>query len=511
MSDTCNICEEKYNRTNRKKIKCICGHECCRTCFKTYILSKLEEPSCMKCKMIYSRGFLCGNLEKTFINNEYKELKQNILYEKEKALFPITQVYIEKENEIIEIKNKIRKIDEDNAPFRKEIKDINNEINALKRKRDDINLIISESRYEKNDLLSDLYRLQRNLNEIDANHLIQKCPNEHCNGFLDEHYMCGLCDKKFCNKCRVDITSQNSSQNTHVCDENIIKNIEYIKKQIGSKPCPKCNVDISKVDGCDDLYCTACKTFFKWNSLKIIHKKVHNPEYEKERRNGENSRREIGDILCGRELSQIFIHELLRKITFGPKIYKIEKYTQNPDFYKNFTGFRIDPFNTKKKLVSYYVNENEFKEYKLDPEDIKEIFYSNETDLHKIMISIDHMREVYIDKLLRNNNDNLKWRKSYLRNEITIEKFKFEIQKRNKKYEFKMDQAVILDTFVSTSIDLLYRLNVNTNEKQYDKIMNELDYLREITNDFLHNSAQNYEYTPLFICEDYCVHSGFSY
>ena len=29
---SCNICVEKYNKTNRKVVKCKCDFECCRLC-----------------------------------------------------------------------------------------------------------------------------------------------------------------------------------------------------------------------------------------------------------------------------------------------------------------------------------------------------------------------------------------------------------------------------------------------------------------------------------------------
>lgn len=99
-SKICQVCTEKYNNTTRKRIICDCEYECCRACFKTYMLSNKEYPGCMSCKKTFTREFLAKNLEKTFMNNEYKRLKEDILYEEEKLLFPFTQEYIRKEDKI---------------------------------------------------------------------------------------------------------------------------------------------------------------------------------------------------------------------------------------------------------------------------------------------------------------------------------------------------------------------------------------------------------------------------
>lgn len=46
-----------------------------------------------------------------------------------------------------------------------------------------------------------------------------------------------------------------------------------------SRPCPKCHCRISKVDGCDQMWCVSCHATFSWSSGSVLQEKIHNPEY----------------------------------------------------------------------------------------------------------------------------------------------------------------------------------------------------------------------------------------
>ena len=102
---------------------------------------------------------------------------------------------------------------------------------------------------------------------------IQKCPAESCEGFLSTQWMCGLCNIKVCKDCHEPKTETTN----HMCDPELVESIKAIKKE--AKPCPKCAAQISKIDGCDQMWCTQCKTAFSWNTGKIEEHIIHNPHY----------------------------------------------------------------------------------------------------------------------------------------------------------------------------------------------------------------------------------------
>jgi hypothetical protein len=71
----------------------------------------------------------------------------------------------------------------------------------------------------------------------------RKCPSEECRGFLDQEWKCGICQKKTCRRCYVLLNGEE-----HTCREEDIATTKLLKKE--TKPCPKCGMGITKIDGC---------------------------------------------------------------------------------------------------------------------------------------------------------------------------------------------------------------------------------------------------------------------
>jgi len=99
---------------------------------------------------------------------------------------------------------------------------------------------------------------------------IHKCANAACAGFLKD-WICELCDTKVCAECR------EIKGTGHVCDPTNVESVAAITAQ--AKPCPSCATMISKVDGCDQMWCTQCKTAFSWTTGARETTVIHNPHY----------------------------------------------------------------------------------------------------------------------------------------------------------------------------------------------------------------------------------------
>jgi len=78
---------------------------------------------------------------------------------------------------------------------------------------------------------------------------------------------CTECKTTFCRQCRM--TPYHSTKR---CEGKSIdadpETIELLKRK--TRPCPKCNIRVEKIYGCDKIPCTNCKKFFCWRCLMIL-------------------------------------------------------------------------------------------------------------------------------------------------------------------------------------------------------------------------------------------------
>ena len=102
---------------------------------------------------------------------------------------------------------------------------------------------------------------------------IKKCPDSDCRGFLSTAWKCGLCHSNFCVECH----GKKHEGEKHECDEDEKATIKILKEE--SKPCPGCQMPISRIDGCSQVWTPCCKIAFDWNTGKIDNGRIHSPEY----------------------------------------------------------------------------------------------------------------------------------------------------------------------------------------------------------------------------------------
>lgn len=251
----CPICCETFNKSSHLKVDCkgCDGDSACRTCCQTYILnSSQSEPCCMFCKNPWERDFMNFYLTKKFVNNDLKNHVENVFLEQQISLLPATQQAARQEKRIREI--------------RVELEKANTVLNQIKKALADQLEIIKA--YNLN-----IYRLKNGGEERhdEPNNFTHKCKITNCNGFLDNRHKCQLCETKFCGKC------MEIKETEHECNEDLVATVEAIKKQ--AKPCPSCGEMISKIDGCDQMWCVKCHVQFSWRTGAMIAGYNHNPEY----------------------------------------------------------------------------------------------------------------------------------------------------------------------------------------------------------------------------------------
>jgi len=290
----CSICCEKFNKSNHFKVICKgCDSNdfACRTCCQTFILGGSKDPMCMFCNTPWDRDFMNKNLTKKFVDKDLKEFSENLFVERQISLLPETQKDAMKEK-------KIRELTEKSA-------EANSELNRIKKMMHDQKEIIRAYNLE-------IYRLRSGTStETTSSNFTVKCPKEECNGFLDSKYFCTLCETKFCRMC-MEVKGEN-----HECNEETKATIQAIKKE--AKPCPGCGEMISKIDGCDQMWCIKCHIQFSWRTGQQMTGYNHNPEYfrwmrETGQQINRNPYERNRQVMCGVVLDDYTITGIIRNV-----------------------------------------------------------------------------------------------------------------------------------------------------------------------------------------------------
>lgn len=256
--ETCNICCETLKQS--AIVTCpqeLCKFSCCKICIKTYILQGDTHARCMSCKHNFEDEYIIS-INKT-LYKEYTKFKKNLLYENEKKLIVSTQ---EDAKKVLLCEEEDKKISE-----------------CLK--------II---KFKKQEIIIAKYNKIKIMEKNDDKVYNFKCYITSCNGYICD-YKCNICNVLICDKCLC------IQEESHECKEEDIKTTELIHKE--TRPCPKCKTRIYKIDGCDQMWCTHCKTAFSWKTSQIYLKNIHNPHYINYLKEQGLQARTRGDIRCG--------------------------------------------------------------------------------------------------------------------------------------------------------------------------------------------------------------------
>ena len=328
IAKACMIClEDKFNKTTKTKTTCLFCHEViCRECLKACLLNDTAiDICCPGCRATWSQDFLIENLPATFRTGSLKKYREKVLYDREKAQLPMH----------MDDARRYKVAKDSLTPIREQIKALTAEYLAIpvvadykaKKEADKKTrnyyilhrtithaewLRISSEYYaahialRKNKdamrLKAKLSALKRTMREFTrpvntfgaagaapavggagaaagaaepaekTRRIIMGCPAAGCNGFVDTLWKCGMCDIKICKDCRIIKTGDE-----HACNPDDMATATALAAE--TKPCPKCAAAISKVSGCDQMWCTLCQTTFSWKTGKVETSVIHNPHY----------------------------------------------------------------------------------------------------------------------------------------------------------------------------------------------------------------------------------------
>lgn len=243
----CNICCETTNGKN-KPVSCgFCDFSACSQCTERFLLEIHDDAHCMSCRKSWDHGILTEKLTSKFLKKDYKNRRREILLDREKSLLPQTQPDVERELALREKNKLIEQLRQEKIELTKRLRQINETIEDL--------------------------RYGDHTDRPEINTTTRKCPVEDCRGFLSNKWKCGICETVICKDCN------EPKCEGHACDPNTVETMKLLKKD--SKPCPCCGTLITKIDGCDQMWCTqpTCHTAFSWRTGQKVFGVIHNPHF----------------------------------------------------------------------------------------------------------------------------------------------------------------------------------------------------------------------------------------
>jgi len=387
--DECIICCENFNLTTRKKIKCnFCDVEICLKCNKRYLLELNGDEHCMSCKNKWDKKYLKELFPKKFLTKDMVVVKKKFLFDNERSRFPDTMPFVINYLKIPDMEKEIIQINKNSKNFIDKYYDFRGISNQLWKKYKETQLLkdsvldpIKKEIYQKQ--LDDIFnrrrkseslaseavqqhwkenrkswKIKRNinrfkkalpgLNEEDVQErvkrkFIHKCQKEGCRGFLSSQWKCGVCEEWTCKDCLEVIGPDKNVE--HICKKENLESAKLIKKE--TRPCPKCATPIFKINGCDQMFCTQCKTPFSWNTGRIVTGVIHNPHFfQWQRENGGTGPVNPHAHCGGLPTYWAFYRNLRQKVQRYPEV-NVRKYCIVMEHFTHFQEVVLIPLRNK--------------------------------------------------------------------------------------------------------------------------------------------------------------------
>jgi hypothetical protein len=278
-----------FNGRARKQAECgFCDFEACAECVKRYLLDSPEDAHCMQCRNAWDRKTLVAATNKAFVAKTYRAHVETRLFNLERAKMPATMESVEARRVLNNLRDMNRDLHKTMMRSYAAAAFTYGPYGALVLR--DPEAVPPAELDVYNDNVRRIAYIMRNDRVPPEDFLaaeqaapkppsyVRGCPRDGCSGLLARDFVCTACRLECCNQCYEPLGAGTGVNACHVCDPDAVETAKLLAKE--TKPCPTCAAPISKVSGCDQMWCNQCHTTFSWEKGEIQRKGViHNPHY----------------------------------------------------------------------------------------------------------------------------------------------------------------------------------------------------------------------------------------
>jgi hypothetical protein len=346
----CGICGEE----GRKLVTCsACEYKSCVKCLDRYF-ETTTEAKCPGCFVVMTQDFVTANTTPKLITR-VKKMREDYLLQQEMAMLP------ESQNDV-EIYVRLSREEEEYKQLNIKRKALNKELSDLSERIWHKRVCIGALKNGQNPAQAEKKEAQ-----VKPPKAVCPCPEADCRGFVTKpDYKCGICSVDVCKDCHVlvDEPEVEGGPAIHVCNEEDILSRKEI--ETSSKMCPNCNARIFKIDGCDQMWCTQCRTAFSWNTGMVEKGTVHNPHYYQWKRDMNNSVVPRVDIeLEHAPCDRVTFARLLRAMpkSSGQHRVKLDLFHRAVNHVYHTKRENVQPHSNKDLRVRYLLKEITYEEF----------------------------------------------------------------------------------------------------------------------------------------------------
>ena len=472
FDNDCQICCATFNKSTTKQIICpatSCAYSACVSCVRRYLMDHpLSPPHCMACKKPFNHLFLVDKLTKTWTIDKYKPHVSSIMVDVEISKLSESMEEAENRKKIAQLSSQFKDVKREKLLLQSKKKEVFDEkikifaemrtkfredptIAEMKMTLEEKNRV--ETLREQHSFIRENIRcfwqkehsIQDKIKQLKHTDTTKKtftmpCSYNDCKGMLSTQYKCGLCEKYTCKDC------QEPLQDEHKCNPDTVATTIAIKKE--TRPCPSCRTRIFKIEGCDQMWCTNCKTPFSWITGNAVPagQRLHNPhaiEYLK--KNGV-SLRAPGDLVCGGIISRSQLTQIGLEIknNMMPLFHSMTTANKNVNqvFVEHLAKFNVQPPITHPDINNC----------------IFQVLIMNLMTVYTIVneVSANKLRETR--ETAQTHHEFHEERVQFILNEIDKDNFAAKIKKYNTHKNIQLDMSFIWEIVSTFGIEMMTAL-----------------------------------------------------